>query len=355
MKRIVLFLICLFAVSGYSAGERHGFRFWELLSLSFDEFSVDNSGTIRGRLNGFTEYGFYMKTGTCVSYISSRDRPFEVKHGEVLTFGRSRSLASSICALDLNDPKIKTLDLPAQMREERYYLQIKTRDVEVLVGTSSQKAFIPEENALIDFPLPFKTVWTDQRDYDLWSSSGGRQRRFKKVEKISEGEKLFAAGLFRCFPATNLQFIVGSSCVGGTTNAQVAVTDELTKVVPGVVAPFVVQITGINSQLRVSGFSFVAQDDKCRRSRRYRFDADGHFIYGWRIDRVNENGAPGRVALDMSFAFDAEGKLRRAWTPGSNPLMIDKGNKLYFTGDPELAIEYRKEVDRALDGLPRLK
>ena len=356
MKQVLLFIVCALPYFAALAGNSNGFRYWERLSIAFDEFSVEADGSLHGRLNGFTDVGFFMKIGSHTSYVSKRERPFALKPGEELTFWRSRSAPSSIRMLSGDAPEITRVEFPEQMRGERRYLRIRMgKSLETFVGVDSRKAYIPAEKTCIDFPLPFKSIWPDQKDYDLWGAGVGFRYRLRKVDKISEGEKRLAADLSRYFSATNLQCIVGPSCVGGTTNVQVAVTDELTKAAPGLVAPFFVQITGTNSQFRVSGFSFVTQDDKCRHARRYRFDAQGRFTYGWRVDRVNENGAPGRVALDMSFEYDAEGKLRRAWTPGDNPLMIDKGNKLYFTGDPELAIEYRKEVHLALDGLPRLK
>lgn len=356
MKQVFMFIVCVLSYFTVLAGNKNWFRYWERLSLAFDEFSVEADGSLHGRLNGFTDVGFFMKIGSHTSYVSKRERPFALKPGEELTFWCSRSASSSIRTLSGDAPEIKRVEFPETMRGERHYLRIRMgKTLETFVGVDSRKAYIPAEKTCIDFPLPFKSIWPDQKDYDLWGSGIGCRYRLRKVGKISEIERRIAADLLRHFSATNLQCIVGPSCVGGTTNVQVAVTDELAKAAPGVVAPFVVQITGTNSQFRVSGFSFVLQDDKCRRARRYRFDVQGRFTYGWRVDRVNENGAPGRVALDMSFEYDAEGRLRRAWTPGDNPLMIDKGNKLYFTGDPELAIQYRKEVHQALDGLPWLK
>ena len=355
MRRLVLLLVCALTLGMFAAEERSGFRFWERLSLSFDEFAIEADGTLRGSLNGFTDCGFYMKVAGCTSYISSRHRPFALQPGEELTFWRSASPFSSICALAGDCSLIKEMGLPSEMRGESRYLRIRTRGLEVFVGAESQKAYIPKEKACVDFPLPFKSVWTDQKDYDLWVSGGGFRPRFDKVQKISEGEKRIAADLFGYFSSTNLLGLVGDSYAGGVTNVQVDAVDVPSQMVPGVVDTLVVQIAGSTSHPQVSGFSFVTRDGGCRHARRQRFDSQGRFVCGRRIDRENGPGAPDRVVLDMSFTYDAEGVLCRAWTPGMNPLMIDKGNKLYFTGDRDLVVEYRQEVHRALDGLPRLK
>lgn len=355
MKRIVLFIACALALVVFSVEERFGFRFWERLSFAFDEFSVDADGTLRGRLDRFTESGFFMKIGTRTSYVSTRNRPFVLQPGEALTFWRSRGAYSSICVLQADDPLIKGVVFPAEMRGERRYIRIKTRGMEIFVGVVSQKAYLLDEKVCMDFPLPFKSVWPDQKDHDLWVSGGGFRPRFKKVAKISEGEKQLAADLFGYFSSTNLSELVGDSYSGGATNVKISAASVPARVAPGLVEPLVIQIDGTNAQLRVSGFSFVTHDGGCRRARRCRIDSRGRLVCGWRVDRANDNGKPGRVVLDMSFEYDADGMLRRAWTPGSNPLMIDKGNKLYFTGDRDLVIKYREEIHQTLAGLPWLK
>ena len=355
MKCIVLFLICALALGAFSAEERSGFRFWERLSLSFDQFSVESDGSLQGSLNSFTECGFFMRIGTRTSYVSSRCRPFVLKPGEELTFWRSAAPFSSICVLPADDPLIKGMNFPSEMHSESRYLRIKTRGMEVFVGVASQKGYLPDEKVCMDFPLPFKSVWPDQKDYDLWVSGGGFRPRFKKVAKISEGEKRIVADLFGYFSSTNLLELVGDSYSGGVTNVKMSASSVPARIVLGLVDPLVVQIDGTNAQLRVSGFSFVTQDDGCRRARRCRIDARGRFVCGWRVDRTSVNGVSDRMVLNMSFEYDANGMLRRAWTPGVNPLMIDKGNTLYFTGDKDLAIKYRQDVHQALDGLPWLK
>ena len=251
MKHIVLFITCVVAFVVSSVEERSGFRFWERLSFAFDEFSVDADGTLRGRLDRFTESGFYMKIGTRTSYISTRDRPFVLRPGEELTFWRSRGTFSNICMLPADDPLIKGMVFPAEMRGERRYLRIKTRDMEIFVGVGSQKAYLPDEKVCMDFPLPFKSVWPDQKDHDLWMSGGGFRPRFKKVEKISEGEKRLAADLFGYFSSTNLSELVGDSYSGGVTNVTMSSTAVPAGVAPGLVDPLVVQIDGTNAQLRV--------------------------------------------------------------------------------------------------------
>jgi len=172
---------------------------------------------------------------------------------------------------------------------------------------------------------------------------------------MMRAETQLATSLYRHFSTTNLLALVGKPYAEGVTNVLVSANSGVTNVVSNLVDSLIVRVAGTNSQFKVFGFSFVTQDDKIRRSRRYRFDSEGHLVYGWRTDRTNENGAPGREVLDMPFEYDSDGVLRRIWTPGSNPLMIDKGNKLYFTGDRELLIKFRQDVHQSLEGLPRLK
>jgi len=142
--------------------------------------------------------------------------------------------------------------------------------------------------------------------------------------------------------------------MAGTTNVHVSACDALNRIVVGKLDSMVVQVSGADDGPIVTGLSFVVEDE-CRHARRYRYDAYGRFFCGERKDRANGNGVVGRMLLDMSFEYDVNGILRRAWTPGDNPLMIDKGDKLYFTGNRELAIKYRQDVHQSLEGLPRLK
>lgn len=353
MKCLVLFVICTLSFAAFPLGGDM-LRLPERLSLSFKEFSVGDDGSLHVTLDEFWGARLFVGIGSDEHGVPFEPgRIFSVKFGDILHYHYSGAPGSSLRVYAGDDPEMQKVGLPAQMRNERHYLRIRTNGVEAYVGIDSQKAYIPGEKTWIDFPLPFKTVWTDREDFRLWSSGGGGCRgRLKKVGIVSEGEKQLADDLFRHFSATNLADLVGGSCVAGTTNVQVAASDVPGNVVPGLVGSLFVQIDGTNAQLRVSGFSFVTQDGECRRARRYRLDFRGRLTWGWRVDRANENGTPGRTVLDMPFEYDAEGVLRRAWTQGSNPLMIDKGDKLYFVGDRDLLIQFREEAFRALDGLP---
>ena len=353
MKCIVLFLVCVMALKTFPAAGRPELRFLERLSLAFDEFSVNDDSSLHATLGGFAKCSFYVKTGSITARVSNdENRSFVLKPGERLSFGRSAILSLGICLLSNDDSEVEKVVFPEELKAESSFIWIRMGDLEAFVGCSSHRAYIPAENVSMDVPLPFKAVWPNQRDYDLWASGLGCRYRLKKVGIVSEGEKQLAGDLFRHFSATNLADLVGGSCVAGTTNVQVAASDVPGNVVPGLVGSLFGQIDGTNAQLRVSGFSFVTQDGECRRARRYRLDFRGCLTWGWRVDRANENGTPGRTVLDMPFEYDAEGVLRRAWTQGSNPLMIDKGDKLYFVGDRDLLIQFREEAFRALDGLP---
>lgn len=351
MKRIILFLICVMALRAFPGGEMRGFRYWEKLSIAFDEIRVMPGGQLHVRLNGYTEWRFNVKIVGRPSLDSEHDGAFVLRSGEELVFWRTGAPSSSICVLSREDPVIKEMGLPEQMREDHYYLRIRTGGVETLVGSVSQKAYILENKDCIDFPLPFKSVWPNQDDYNLWVSGLGCRYRLSKVGKVSDDEKRMAADLFAYFSSCDL---VESAHGEGVTNIQISASEELNRRVPGLVGHLVVQMELTNKEQRVTGFSFLTQD-KCRHSRRYRFDSQGHFTWGERIDRTKESGQLEQIVLDMAFEYDANGTLHRAWTPGSNPLMIDKGKKLYFTGDAELAIGFRKDLHRALEGLPAIK
>ncbi|MCQ2395136.1 MAG: hypothetical protein MJ249_12710 [Kiritimatiellae bacterium] len=356
MKHWILFLVVMLVLKVFPAGEKNGFRFWELLSMSFDEFTVTTDGSLHGRLNGLEPIGFYMKTDLSTSYaLTDQDRSFSLRLGEKLVFWRSKMPSSSICMLAKGTPELNGIKFPESMRDDVHYVWIKTEGIEALIGTASRKVYFPEEDASMDFCLPFRTVWSSREDYELWVSGLGYRFRSRKVRGTSDSEKQLSAGLFEYFSASNK--VLHSICPSATgiTNIQMVADVELRRIVSDLEGCLTIQVVVTNSSCLVSGISFLTQNDKCRRARRYRFDHLGHLIWCERIDRANESGVAGRMLCDLAFEYDEEGKILRAWTPGGNPLMIDKGRKLYFTGERGLVVEFREDLSRALLNLPRMK
>lgn len=354
MRCFVLLCVCLLTLQMFAQGQSH-FRYWELMSLAFDEFSVSGDGVLTGKLNGFLESAYFTRKGNePIRRSSGRECSFSLKPTETLEFGRTRAFSSNVCVLGGDDPAVVEWSLPEPLRGDHHYLQIKIEGVETIVGASSGKAYLPGKKCCIDFSLPFKTVWEDQNDYNLWASGLGCRFRLKNVYSISKAEAQLAESLLKICSSSTGASCIGDSPADGMGNVQVALFPELKQLLPEMVERLVVQVAATNGEQRITGFGFLTCG-QCRRARRYRLDASGRLAWAERIDRDDENGSPGRNLLELAFEYGPDGGVRRAWTPGSNPLMIDKGKKLYFTGDRGLTVRFREDLRLSFEGLPRMK
>ena len=314
----------------------------ERLSLSFGEIALTNGASLLLKVKDFDKERLYVRYGELGIFQAVTNGSVHViEKGNAFSFRYSRSPAMTISLVESAEVEKRFPHVPSEFRQSKENMLLFEDGSNVtLISPQKNISYTLGKGEVKSFRFPFRGVWRDAREFDLWSAGKPYRGRLDGVKKRVEAEKA-AAESAREYVRMRFSVEIESAVFDGdSTQAKLSVSLECQNRLPSF-GKAVLLIEKTEGGRHLSGLGLLPVVDGGL-SHQYLFDRAGHLM--WHLSRDpskrNRDGVFDGPDGFSIFELAPDGTIRRAFFGNVLPLLVVTERTFYFTGDGELVRQF---------------